>query len=91
MWKGDNIQIAMKLPGQNGLWELGLSRLRDNSGEAFCWLAPAGFPGGENRRGDPAGNFAGREGEADRLPRGDPLPGDRPDGSGGPVGASAST
>ena len=43
-WKGDNIQIAMKLPGQNGLWELGLSRLRDNSGEAFCWLAPAGFP-----------------------------------------------
>ena len=33
----------MKLPGQNGLWELGLSRLQDGSGEVFCWLTPAGF------------------------------------------------
>lgn len=42
-WKGDNIQLAMKLPGQNGMWEIGLSRLQDGSSQAFCWLAPAGF------------------------------------------------
>ncbi len=42
-WAGDNIQMAMLLPGQSALWEIGLTHLADGKSEAFVWLAPAGF------------------------------------------------
>ena len=43
VWRGDNIQMALQLPGQKGMWELGFTRLDDGKSEAFVWLAPSGF------------------------------------------------
>ncbi len=42
-FEGDNIQIAMKLPGQKGMWEIGLTRLADGKSEVFLWIAPDKF------------------------------------------------
>ncbi|EIP98164.1 beta-1,4-xylanase [Opitutaceae bacterium TAV1] len=42
-WKGDNVQIALQLPGQSGLWEIGLTRHNDRQNEVFAWLTPADF------------------------------------------------
>lgn len=43
VWRGDNIQMALQLPGQKGIWELGFTRLGDGKSEAFVWLTPSGF------------------------------------------------
>lgn len=50
VWKGDNIQFALRLPGQNGFWELGLTRLADGSPEVFVWRAPDGFDATKSAR-----------------------------------------
>lgn len=42
-WMGDNIQLALQLPGQSGLWEIGLTRLADGEPETWIWLAPTGY------------------------------------------------
>ncbi len=40
---GDGIQLALLLPGQSSLWEIGLAR--NNAGESatHVWMAPTGF------------------------------------------------
>ena len=43
VWKGDNIQMALQLPGQKGMWELGFTRLNDGKNEVFAWITPTGF------------------------------------------------
>ncbi len=43
VWKGDNIQLALRIPGQNDFWEIGLTRLDNGSPEAYIWRAPQGF------------------------------------------------
>jgi len=43
VWQGDNIQMALQLPGQTGCWEIGLSHTNDGKSEAFIWSAPQGF------------------------------------------------
>lgn len=43
VWKGDNVQMALQLPGQSGLWEVGLTRRNNGESEVFVWLAPTGF------------------------------------------------
>lgn len=43
VWKGDNVQFALTIPGQAGSWEIGLTRLGSGQSETFIWYAPAGF------------------------------------------------
>ena len=43
VWKGDNVQLALTIPGQSGSWEIGLTRLPSGKSETFVWYAPAGF------------------------------------------------
>lgn len=43
VWNGDNVQFSLLLPGQNRMWELGLTRTDAGTSEVFCWHAPAGF------------------------------------------------
>ncbi len=43
VWKGDNIQFAIKFPTQNDFWEIGLTRLDNRAPEVFIWRAPTGF------------------------------------------------
>ena len=43
VWKGDNIQFALVLPGQKGNWELGLTRLESGKSEGHVWHAPQTF------------------------------------------------
>ena len=43
VWKGDNIQFALVLPGQKGNWELGLTRLESGKSEVHVWHAPQTF------------------------------------------------
>ncbi|HEX2951479.1 MAG TPA: hypothetical protein VHV83_18215, partial [Armatimonadota bacterium] len=43
VWKGDNIQFALFIPGQLGSWECGLTRLADGSPSVFTWTKPTGF------------------------------------------------
>lgn len=44
IWKGDSIQFGIRLPGQNGVWKIGLARLSDGKSEVVCWNRPAGAP-----------------------------------------------
>ena len=43
VWQGDNIQLGLQLPRQNGQWEIGLTRLADGKPELFVWLHPEGY------------------------------------------------
>jgi len=43
VYNGDNVQLALQLPEQSGLWEIGLTLRDDGRSEAFVWLAPDGF------------------------------------------------
>lgn len=43
VWNGDGIQFALRLPGQDGFWKFGLTRLADGKPEVYCWSRPAGF------------------------------------------------
>lgn len=40
VWKGDNVQVFFQFPGQNGYWELGLTRRDDGINETFAWAKP---------------------------------------------------
>ncbi len=42
VWQGDCIQMAFKVPGQSGYWELGLSMIKDGKPDVFCWSMPQG-------------------------------------------------
>lgn len=42
IWRADNIQMALQMPGQAGFWEIGLARLNDGKPEIFIWAAPQG-------------------------------------------------
>jgi hypothetical protein len=43
VWKGDNVQVGLQIPGQEGFWEIGFSLLQDNTTETFIWGAPLAF------------------------------------------------
>ncbi len=43
VWRGDCVQMGIKIPGQQGFWEFGLSMLKDGKAEVFCWSRPTGF------------------------------------------------
>ncbi len=43
VWMGDNVQLGIELPGQNGNWELGLTHLANGAPEVWCWAAPDGW------------------------------------------------
>ncbi len=45
VWKGDGIQFALQLPGQNRFWKFGLTSLANGKPEVFCWSRPDGFHG----------------------------------------------
>lgn len=47
VWEGDNIQMALAIPGQSGFWEIGLTHKDNGGSEAFIWLAPTGFDAGK--------------------------------------------
>lgn len=43
VWQGDNLQLAMQLPGQKNMWEIGASLTDSGAVETFVWYAPDGF------------------------------------------------
>lgn len=43
VWKADNVQFSLMLPGQSKLWEIGLTRTDGGRSEVFCWHAADGF------------------------------------------------
>ncbi len=43
VWQGDNVQLGLRLPRQNGQWEFGFTRLADEKPECFVWLHPEGY------------------------------------------------
>lgn len=44
VWNGDNIQMPLVFPGQNGgIWEIGMSLLDDGRSEIWIWSTPPGF------------------------------------------------
>ncbi len=43
VWQGDNIQFALRLPGQSDFWEIGLTHLENRSPEVYIWRTPQGF------------------------------------------------
>ena len=47
VWKGDNVQIAFRIPGQSSLWTAGLTLLSDGSPELFLWDTPKTFSAGD--------------------------------------------
>ena len=44
VWRGDNIQLGIRLPEQECLWKIGLTRLADGTSEVFCWMHPSTLP-----------------------------------------------
>ena len=43
VWKGDNIQFAFHIPGQNSLWTAGLTLAAGGKPEIYLWDLPADF------------------------------------------------
>lgn len=43
VFNGDNIQMALQIPEQPGLWEIGLTLRDDGESETFAWIVPDGF------------------------------------------------
>ena len=44
VWQGDNIQLPLVFPSQNGdIWEFGLSLLNSGKSEIFIWTGAKGF------------------------------------------------
>ena len=39
-YRGDGIQLAFKIPGQNKQWEIGLARLKSGSSGVHTWIKP---------------------------------------------------
>ena len=44
-WKGDNVQAALAIPGQDGYWEINLARMDDGASKVFANRYPDGFAG----------------------------------------------
>ena len=44
VWQGDNVQLALQLPGQPSCWEIGLTHLADGTSEAFVFKQPPKTP-----------------------------------------------
>ncbi len=42
VWKGDNVQLAFRIPAHRGLWVIGLTRLADGSPQVWVWETPDG-------------------------------------------------
>lgn len=43
VWKGDNVQSALKVPEQDGIWQFGFTLMPDNSSEVYIWSAPSKY------------------------------------------------
>jgi hypothetical protein len=43
VWQGDGIQLAFTVPGQDGFWEIGLSRSDAGESLVHVWHRPKGF------------------------------------------------
>ena len=43
VWKGDNVQLGMKLPRQQGQWEFGFTHFSGTGPEVFLWYSPKGY------------------------------------------------
>ncbi len=43
VWKGDNVQLGIMVPGQETYWEIGLTRLNSGKSEVYIWGAPGKF------------------------------------------------
>ena len=43
LWKSDSIQLAMQLPGQNGMWEINLGRTQDGKSLVNPGIVPQGL------------------------------------------------
>jgi hypothetical protein len=39
-WRGDGIQLALQVPGQDGFWEIGAARGDDGTDFAHVWIRP---------------------------------------------------
>ncbi len=42
-YRGDDVQVAFAVPGQNGQWEFGFAHCDDGHPDVHCWIAPDGF------------------------------------------------
>ena len=42
-WKGDNVQMAFAVPGQDGYWGLNLAKLEGGGTDVYCTRRPSGF------------------------------------------------
>ena len=42
-YAGDDLQVALGIPGQKGHWEFGFARRDDGQADVHCWYAPGGF------------------------------------------------
>ncbi|NMA45593.1 MAG: hypothetical protein GX945_03425, partial [Lentisphaerae bacterium] len=42
VWKGDNVQLAIAAPGQDGGWEIGFTHLANGQSEVTAWKNPKG-------------------------------------------------
>ena len=47
LWKGDSVQLALAVPGQDGYFEIGLERGDDGSSYTHSWATPKGYQGGD--------------------------------------------
>lgn len=47
IWQGDSIQIAMRIPGQEGFWEFGFAHRDSGSPASMLWHAPQNSTGKE--------------------------------------------
>ncbi len=43
MWKGDSVQLALSIPGRNGLWQLGFAAIDSGKTLTHCWGTPVGL------------------------------------------------
>ena len=46
LWKGDSVQVALAVPGQDGNFEFGLERTNDGKSYTHSWNTPKGYLGG---------------------------------------------
>ncbi len=46
MWQGDSVQMALAVPGQNGVFELGLARAGNGQSLVHSWSTPRAYNGG---------------------------------------------
>lgn len=83
-WKGDNVQLALALPGRRGYWEIGLTRGNTGRGEVFLWSVPDGAEARETAARIGLEIGPRRSAETDRLRSAHSIGGRRAFGRGGP-------